>query len=176
MTEEHPGETHEDTGLDLARAIARGLAGRTGPAKGSLTGRNRRRRPRGTDVAYSGAHPDDRDPQTLDANLGRLVAEQGWGTELRVHGVFSRWSAIVGDELAGHVTPESFADGRLTVRTDSTAWATQVKLLAADLVRRLNEVLGEGTVEVVDVRGPQAPKWSRGRYRVKGRGPRDTYG
>jgi predicted nucleic acid-binding Zn ribbon protein len=37
-------------------------------------------------------------------------------------------------------------------------------------------VLGDGTVEVIEVRGPQAPSWSRGRWRVKGRGPRDTYG
>lgn len=164
---------HDDSGLDLARAIARALAGRTGPAPERRT---KPKRSRAEEIAYSGAHPDDRDPQTLDANLGRLVAEQGWGTELRVHGVFSRWAAIVGDEVAAHAQPESFADGRLAIRTDSTAWATQMKLLAPDLLRRLNDVLGDGTVEIVDVRGPQAPKWARGRYRVKGRGPRDTYG
>ena len=104
------------------------------------------------------------------------MGEQGWETELRVHGVFARWSALVGNEVAEHAHPESFADGRLVVRTDSTAWATQMKLLAADLVRRLNEVLGDGTVTVIDVAGPRAPSWTRGRLRVKGRGPRDTYG
>ena len=40
----------------------------------------------------SGAHPDDRDPQLLDTTLGRLVSDQGWETELRVHGVFTRWA------------------------------------------------------------------------------------
>ena len=47
-----------------------------------------------------------------------------------MHGVFSRWEAIVGHDVGQHVKPESFADGRLVVRTDSTAWATQMKLLA----------------------------------------------
>ena len=108
--------------------------------------------------------------------LGRFVSEQGWETELRVHGVFSRWEAIVGRDVGQHVTPESYADGRLVVRTDSTAWATQMKLLAPDVVRRLNEVLGDGTVQVIDVEGPRGPSWKRGRLRVKGRGPRDTYG
>jgi predicted nucleic acid-binding Zn ribbon protein len=165
-------EPHDEAGLDLARAIARGLAGRTPAASRRTTGRFRRPRP----TRSSGAHADDRDPQTIDSTLGRFVTEQGWEAELRVHGVFSRWGAIVGREVAEHVTPESYADGRLVVRTDSTAWATQMKLLAAEVVRRLNEVLGDETVRVIDVVGPQAPSWGRGRLRVKGRGPRDTYG
>lgn len=164
------GADHDERGLDLARSIARGLAGRTGARRRWL------RNPRRTDPVSSSAHPDDRDPQTLDTTLGRLVSDQGWETELRVHGVFTRWSAVVGAEVAAHVTPESYADGRLVVRTDSTAWATQVKLLAANLVRRLNEDLGDGTIEVIDVLGPHTPRWTSGRFRVKGRGPRDTYG
>ncbi len=62
------------------------------------------------------------------------------------------------------------------VRTDSTAWATQLTLLAPALVRRLNEELGDGTVLVIDVLGPRAPG-RRGRLRTRdSRGPRDTYG
>lgn len=174
-----PIDEHDDSGLDLARSIARGLAGKT-PTKSS------RQSPARTDAARrwrtaregrsSSAHPDDRDPQTMDTTLGRFVSEQGWETELRVHGVFSRWEVIVGRDVGQHVTPESFADGRLVVRTDSTAWATQMKLLAPDVVRRLNEVLGEDTVQAIDIEGPRGPSWKRGRLRVRGRGPRDTYG
>ena len=175
---DHRGEDddHREEGLELARSIARGLAGRTGPAGSRRrAGFGKPRRATGPGSA-SGAHPDARDPQTLDATLGRFVSDQGWETELRVHGVFTRWEAVVGREVGQHVTPESYADGRLVVRTDSTAWATQMKLLAATVVRRLNEILGDGTVQVIDVVGPRAPSWSRGRFRVKGRGPRDTYG
>lgn len=163
------GPDHDDSGLDLAKSIARGLAGKTGA-------RRRKGKKQPFVPRSSSSHPDDRDPQTLDATLGRFVTEQGWQTELRVHGVFTRWPAIVGREVAEHVTPESYADGRLVVRTDSTAWATQMKLLAATVVRRLNEELGDGTIEVIDILGPQAPRWTSGRFRVKGRGPRDTYG
>lgn len=168
---------HDETGLDLARSIARGLAGRTpAPRTASSRGPGGKGRRLAGSAGMSGAHPDGRDPQTLDMSVGKFIADQGWGTELRVHGVFSRWEAIVGTEVGQHVRPESYADGRLVVRTDSTAWATQMKLLAADVVRRLNEVLGDGTVEVIEIRGPNTPSWSRGRFRVKGRGPRDTYG
>lgn len=163
---------HDESGLDLARAVARSLAG--SPRRPRRTpGRGRRRTP----PRSSGAHPDDRDPQLLDATIGRLVSDQGWGTEVRVHGVFGKWELIVGQDVAAHCTPEAFSDGRLTVRTDSTAWATQMRLLAATVVRRLNEELGHGTVTVIDVRGPSGPTWKHGPRSVRdGRGPRDTYG
>ncbi|MGH3354381.1 MAG: DUF721 domain-containing protein [Nocardioidaceae bacterium] len=170
---------HDPGGLDLARSIARALG--TGPRTGaSRSGPRRgfaRHRRRTQESQSSGARPDDRDPQTLDATIGRLVAEHGWGTDVAVHGVFSRWDTIVGRDVAAHCTPERFADGQLSVRADSTAWATQVRLLAPTVVRRLNEELGDGTVTRIDVQGPSAPSWSKGYRSVRdGRGPRDTYG
>ncbi len=177
------GADHDETGLELARSIARSVARLPQRAAERRPGR---RRSRPEPAQASGAHPDDRDPQLLDATIGRLVAERGWHDDVRVHGVFSRWSAIVGVELAQHARPVAFdrgepgatpPGGRLTVQTDSTAWATQVRLLAATLVRRLNEELGDGTVRVVEVRGPDAPSWRHGRRSLRdARGPRDTYG
>jgi predicted nucleic acid-binding Zn ribbon protein len=168
-------DDHDDTGLDLARSIARSLA------KPGLRRRTSGRRPARVDRQASGAHPDERDPQLLDTTIGRLIADQGWDTDVRVHGVFSHWDTIVGREVSQHCLPESFGptDGgaRLVVRTDSTAWATQMRLLAPTVVRRLNEELGDGTVTVIEVVGPQGPSWKRGMRSVRdGRGPRDTYG
>jgi predicted nucleic acid-binding Zn ribbon protein len=182
----HPGEDgpppapHDDTGLDLARSIARSLA-RPGARRTTARGGRRGKSSRRGGQQLSGAHPDERDPQLLDTTIGRLIADQGWGTDVRVHGVFSRWDTVVGREVSQHCRPESFergdAGGKLVVRTDSTAWATQMKLLAGTVVRRLNEELGDGTVAVIDVRGPQGPSWKRGLRSVRdGRGPRDTYG
>ena len=58
--------------------------------------------------------------------------------------MFGRWEQIVGPELAAHTRPDGFADGELAVTADSTAWATQVRLLAPALVGRLNAELGDG--------------------------------
>ncbi len=90
--------------------------------------------------------------------------------------MFGNWEQIVGPDLAAHTRPDGFTDGELTIAADSTAWATQVRLLASMLVRRLNAELGDGTVRRVKVRGPSGPR-QRGGWRVPGsRGPRDTYG
>lgn len=181
---ESAGE-HQDDGLDLARAAARSVARArpaTGSAKGSGSQRPRKKRVRGKPGKVSGAHPDERDPQTLDITLGRLVEDYGWAVDLRVQGIFGRWAELVGEDVANHCTPESFGTdatqgGVLVVRTDSTAWATQMRLLSPTVVRRLNQELGHGTVAVIDVQGPHGPSWKKGQRSVRdGRGPRDTYG
>ncbi|MFZ1383723.1 MAG: DciA family protein, partial [Propionicimonas sp.] len=64
----------------------------------------------------------------------------------------------------------------LTVRADSSTWAASLRLIAPQLVARLNDQLGQGTVERVVVVGPSAPSWKKGKRSVPGRGPRDTYG
>ena len=169
----HDGpEPHQEDGLDLARAAARAAAG-------SMPRGVKRRKPfrRRTDTQSSGARPDGRDPQLLGAQLERLIGDRGWELELRVRGVFARWPELVGAEIGAHCTPESFTDGKLVVRTDSTAWATQLKLLAPTVVRRLNEELGHGTVTSIDILGPHLPQGPGGRRRTRdSRGPRDTYG
>lgn len=191
MTDEHPdpddvtpdqpapegpvAEEHRPDGLDLARAAARAAAATPGaaPARRRTSSSFRKR----TRTTSSGARPDDRDPQLLEQAMGRLIANHGWEVDLRVQGVFGRWAELVGSEVADHCTPESFDDGRLVVRTDSTAWATQLKLLAPSILRRLNEDLGHGTVTVIEVLGPHLPSWTKGRLSSRdGRGPRDTYG
>ncbi len=172
MTSE-PTPEHQPDGLDLARAAAKAAAASAGTPARKKTGPSRRR----TFTKSSGARPDDRDPQLLDDAMGRLIAHHGWELDLKVQGVFGRWAELVGGEVADHCTPESFDEGRLVVRTDSTAWATQLKLLAPSIVRRLNEELGHGTVTVIEVLGPHLPHWKKGRLTSRdGRGPRDTYG
>lgn len=109
--------------------------------------------------------------------MQRLVSDSGWSTDVSVHTVLGRWPQIVGPEVALHCTPDSYADGVVTVTADSTAWATELRLLAATVVARLNAELGDGTVVRIAVNGPSAPSWRRGRRSVRdGRGPRDTYG
>jgi predicted nucleic acid-binding Zn ribbon protein len=163
-------------GRARAAAAARGVrpgqpAKRLSPAAAAA-----RARRRGADQR-SGSGPDARDPQSLGTNINRLVTDRGWSTPVSVGGVLGRWPAVVGEDVAAHCRPLSFADGVLTVAADSSAWATQVRLLVPTVMRRLAEEVGEGTVERIVVKGPAAPSWRRGpRVAPGSQGPRDTYG
>jgi len=108
-----------------------------------------------------------RRPAAPDGGHPRPDRDQGWQTAAAVGSVFGRWPQIVGADLAAHTRPDKFTDGELLVIADSTAWATQVRLLAATLVRRLNSELGDGTVTRVKVRGPEQPRRAGG-WRVRG--------
>ncbi|SDK03952.1 DUF721 domain-containing protein [Nonomuraea jiangxiensis] len=138
--------------------------------RGQLPRREPRRR-------AGGARRESGDPQLFGRAIADLLADRGWERSAAVGAVFGRWADIVGPDLASHTKPESFEDGEVLIAADSTAWATQVRLLARTLVRRLNEELGTGTVTKVKVRGPQNAPRSTGGLRVTGsRGPGDTYG
>jgi predicted nucleic acid-binding Zn ribbon protein len=107
------------------------------------------------------------DPARFGAVINALLAERGWEHRVAVGGVFGRWPEIVGKELAEHTKPIEYDDGELIVAADSPAWATQLRLLASTLVRRLNEELGDGSVRRVKVRGPAGPRRPSGAWRVR---------
>lgn len=170
-----PGPAAEPSGVDLARVALR-AAREQARARGGAARQKRQAR---TGGLRSGARRDGRDPLPLGAAIERLKTERGWEMPMAVGGVMGRWPELVGPELARHCVPQSYDERErvLSVRCDSTAWATQVRLLAPQLVARLNADLGQGSVKSIRVRGPQAPDTRHGRLRAPGsRGPGDTYG
>jgi predicted nucleic acid-binding Zn ribbon protein len=191
MADEQPPGPTPSTGEDVpepsdeqtriadaaASALARARAGAA--EKGLRPGMKprKRRRPIGDAPVLSGSARDGRDPSLLGDQLDRLLLDRGWKVDVAVGSVMGRWPEIVGPDIASHVEPLTFVDGILTVRADSTAWATQMRLLASSLLARIDEEIGAGAVTELKVVGPSAPSWSRGMRRSPdSRGPRDTYG
>ena len=171
--EEHDQLPIGDAGEAAAAALARARA--AAKAKGLRPGLRPRRRTK--DVPMSERTRAGRDPKPLGEQLDQFVVERGWAVDVAVGAVIGRWPQIVGPEIALHCTPVVFEEGVLTIRADSTAWATQLRLLSSSLLARLAEDVGEGTVAELRVVGPGAPSWTRGQRRANdGRGPRDTYG
>lgn len=174
------------TGADLARAAleqarararergvgnpAGGTGGSGSGGGGGRGGRARRtgRRPR--------ADRDGRDPQPLGAAIRGLLADRGWESTASAATVMGAWDRLVGPEIAAHCRPERLVDGELVLVAESTAWATQLRLMSRALISRLAGELGPDVVRRVRVHGPTTPNWVKGPRRVPGRGPRDTYG
>jgi predicted nucleic acid-binding Zn ribbon protein len=169
----HPETDTADTAAASALARAREAARARGLRPGSKPLRKRHGQS-GRDLTDSGR--DGRDPSLLGDQMDRLLLDRGWNIDVAIGAVMGRWPAIVGDEVAAHCTPVTFQDGVLVVRADSTAWATQLRLLSSSILGRLEKEVGKDTVTELRVQGPSAPSWSHGPRKSTGPGPRDTYG
>ena len=167
------GDDGAEGGAELARAVldaARVRRESRSPRKAAKAGSGRRLR------GYSGAGSDPRDPASLGDLITRLVKVRGWQRPAAEARIFGTWEQLVGAEVAAHCRPVKLADAELTIEAESTAWATQLRGLAGRLLARIGSELGHGVVRRIHVHGPVAPSWVRGPKRVRGRGPRDTYG
>ena len=117
------------------------------------------------------------DPQSLQSVLSEVIAGRNWGQGVAEGNLFSNWIDIVGAEIAQHTTPISLVDGRLTIQSSSSAWATQMRLMKEDLLKTISNSTPGALVEELNVIGPHAPSWKRGIRSIRGaKGPRDTYG
>lgn len=172
-------EQHDPTGLELASEIARAAveAAEYGAVLPDPTPPRRTKRPtRQFEQQRSGAHPDERDPQLIGNVLDQVVRDRGWTKRISLSTVLRQWPKLVGESNAEHSEPVFYDKGVLTVKCDSTSWASAMRYSASQLVARLNEALGDQTVTRIEFRGPNAPSWRKGPRTVRGRGPRDTYG
>lgn len=168
-----PGVDLVRRALEEARAAARaqgkdaGLGKRTPPAGRRVTGQRRR---------WSGPGPDVRDPQPL-GNLARdLAKKRGWSAQVAEGTVLGDWLSVVGHQIADHATPTALNDGVLSVAAESTAWATQLRMIQGQLLAKIAAAVGNGVVTSLKITGPTAPSWRKGPRHISGRGPRDTYG
>ena len=125
-----------------------------------------------------GSKPFDkgRDPISAKDSMEGIISSFSWSNHLDKAELFTNWENVVGKDSGEASTPEDLQAGVLSVKCRSTAWATQLRLLEKDILRRINTDFPN--LEVVEIKffGPNAPSWKKGSRSVPGRGPRDTYG
>jgi predicted nucleic acid-binding Zn ribbon protein len=117
-----------------------------------------------------------REPSGLGDVIDSLTEKLGWNSPLARSELLASWAEIVGAETAEHSSPSGIDGGVLTVACDSTAWATQLRLMRSRVATEIALRFPDAGVEQVRFEGPNAPSWKRGPRTIPGRGPRDTYG
>ena len=117
------------------------------------------------------------DPQSLSSVLSELVTTRDWRQGIAEGSLFTEWVSVVGPDIGSHSTPISLVDGVLTVQASSSAWATQLPLMAPSLLKTISNSAPGALVEEILVLPPGAPSWKKGIRTIRNsRGPRDTYG
>lgn len=138
----------------------------------SSDARKRSRKEPGASVPFA----TGRDPQSLSSVVDALTVKLGWNSPLAKSELLASWSELAGVETAEHSTPVGIEDGTLSVRCDSTAWATQLRLMRGAILGQIHTKYPDAGITQVRFIGPNVPSWKRGPRSIPGRGPRDTYG
>lgn len=92
-----------------------------------------------------------RSPDRIGDVMSELVERRRWRDRLEGAGIFRVWEDVVGTDLAQRCEPVKLVGGRLVIRAENPAWATQVRYLTTAIVERANDVLRPGLVDRVDV-------------------------
>jgi hypothetical protein len=96
-------------------------------------------------------------PTRLGDALDAVVRGLGGGGIDAIVLVHERWDELVGPEVARVSRPAALRDGRLAVTVAGPAWADHLRWSEAEILARLDQLVGAGTV-VVDHRSSTARK------------------
>ncbi|WP_241972730.1 DUF721 domain-containing protein [Cryobacterium cryoconiti] len=134
-----------------------------------------RRRP-GAEIGSSVPFGAGRDPRGLGDTIDSLTLQLGWNSPLAQSELLASWIELAGEETSKHSTPAGIDEGVLTVQCESTAWATQLRMMRVEIMTHIAVKYPDAGIESIRFQGPNAPSWKKGPRSIPGRGPRDTYG
>jgi predicted nucleic acid-binding Zn ribbon protein len=135
-------------------------------------GRKRQKDEAGSSVPFGSG----RDPRGLGDTINSLTIQLGWNSSLAQSELLESWAELAGEETAKHSRPAGIDEGILTVHCESTAWATQLRLMRVEIMTHIATRYPDAGIASIRFQGPNAPSWKKGPRSIPGRGPRDTYG
>ncbi|QGU05975.1 hypothetical protein COCCU_00020 [Corynebacterium occultum] len=161
------------------RGMVPGVPGLSAAGKSTASGEPEvvKRSPRGRPTGPDGRRlPKRPNLDNFGTVLGSEIVRRGWRRELAGGWVQSHWPELVGEKIAQHTKVEMLKDKALFITCDSTAWATNLRMMQRQILQAIAAKVGPDVISELKIFGPKAPNWRKGPLHVKGRGPRDTWG
>lgn len=95
--------------------------------------------------------PAGRPVRRLREGLAEVAADLRLDAPDALAAVLGGWPGVVGEAVAAHTRPRTLRQGVLFVEVDSPEWATQLRYLEEDLLRRLGRTVRPGVVTALRV-------------------------
>lgn len=96
-------------------------------------------------------------PQRLEGVLDRVLGGLGGPAVDTIVLVYERWAEVVGREVAGVSRPLAVEGDTLRIGAADTAWASHLRWAEADVVARLEALLGRREITRIQVRVTPRP-------------------
>ena len=124
--------------------------------------------------SWSSPKPDIRDPQPIGIITQDLTKARGWSSHIAEGSVFGLWRCIVGDQIADHANPTNLKEGVLKISAESSAWATQLRIVQTKILSKITSALGNNIVTSLKIFGPIGTSWGKTNYRLSIRNQYDN--
>jgi len=76
-----------------------------------------------------------------------MLKEVGLDKAMAQHSALWIWNEVVGEAVAKRTHPETVKHHILTVNVDSPVWRQELTFQKSDIVKKLNQKLGSGTIK-----------------------------
>ncbi|MFS0319744.1 DciA family protein [Corynebacterium striatum] len=116
------------------------------------------------------------DVPSLGAALSKEISRRGWESDLADGWVMGNWTNLVGERIAAHTKPERIKDKVVYISCDASVWATELRYLQRQILKKIAERLGPDVIVELRIQGPKQHRNYQGRQWVKPQGSQDTYG
>lgn len=87
----------------------------------------------------------------MGAGVERVMRHLNAPSSDTVTSVFSDWETVAGELISKHTRPTKIVDGVLHLETDEPAWASEMRWMSEELLRRIQEHLGNDEVTEIVV-------------------------
>ncbi len=85
--------------------------------------------------------------ESLGAILWQTLRELGIDQPVKRAEAIQIWPKVVGEKISQMTEPQFFSNGKIFIRVKNDAWRNELFFHKKELLRRLNQVLGESIVE-----------------------------
>ena len=87
-------------------------------------------------------------PEKLGDSLKEFLKARGLDARVKRNAILFEWAGLVGAQIAGVTTPRTITeDGVLFVGVENHAWMTELSLMEAQLLARINAREGHAPVK-----------------------------
>lgn len=102
-------------------------------------------------------------PMDRPARLGAVLEQALKGSRIAINFdlpvIWANWAELVGPSIAQHTRPEAIKGDLLLVNVSSAPWMQELQYLKDEIVKKLNDALGKGTLrEICFQIGPIIPR------------------
>ena len=90
-------------------------------------------------------------PQRVGKGIDRVMKHLDAPKVDVVETVFSEWSTLAGEVIGAHTRPQKITNGVLHLEVDDPAWASEMKWMSEELLRRISSRLESDEITEIQV-------------------------